>query len=876
MQPQDYWFHSNAVYIVNTVLASLQILLVGGTSIYFTRRVVRSTLSGKRWSRRRLRGAQFSAVELSLQLINSCLFLIPNARALAKDCTWFSPLTIWTSFGSWTIWNTFFLLFIVQASNLLPMQPGQTWRTPFQPKGFGKPPEPKIYLDAPLWVHWPKLGLWVTMEGLLLGLSIDLAQNPTSSQVPGQAPLAPGQSCRNAHYTCSFSTTGEVLSSLVAATAISYLLVYVSYIYKSFRVFYNLPYAPFRMGNLILRLQLRQRSVAFTFFIATIICYFYVRHGSCGSYVLSWYGFTPMQLVMTVVACTQGYLSAPKKPEQAAILQVWLQEFAWAERDVPRKRVERVSSLPEDSFVGFCMDCEPLFCFETAIKLMHWAFLAYDSGELPGSPFSSATALGLFDLTHFDVVWEKALNTKAVIGWREDPAVVVIAFRGTASASNLFADLQAWRTRYPKGVGHPLLSTAPMVHVGFLKAYTRNAFNDRLLGKVNHILNRCQLASSTPSTTPVKVYLTGHSLGGALAMLCAYDVATRTPCADFDIDISCYTFGAPRVGNHAWARLYNNKVPDTWTLINSDDVITRAGKFFFLFKHVGHRVLLNRRGDLVVRPLFVEYSIRRSPGGSLKDHYLTSYERAVVAVVAAQFGTKALGEKEEVVALAESAQIQAVLRQAGLSVEDVKRLEEGTGELAPQRLRRGVSERRGAAAARRVSILARCMEFVEKASSRISGRHTLEPIAMMGDSSGSREGTTEAARSEIGTADISEIGTAEEGLRVTEKVSPSGRVEEGLEREAVDEEALQGPVSSPGPVEDRVEARLYADSGLHLCQVMCNRMGSPKGRCSYQNNKKRGSSSAQQQDVSVDRASAPSRMVTLSKIEEGKGKNSDT
>ena len=44
--------------------------------------------------------------------------------------------------------------------------------------------------------------------------------------------------------------------------------------------------------------------------------------------------------------------------------QVWLQEFAWTEKDVPRKRQERSSSLPKESYEHFCMDCEPMFCFE--------------------------------------------------------------------------------------------------------------------------------------------------------------------------------------------------------------------------------------------------------------------------------------------------------------------------------------------------------------------------------------------------------------------------------------------------------------------------------------------------------------------------------
>lgn len=51
----------------------------------------------------------------------------------------------------------------------------------------------------------------------------------------------------------------------------------------------------------------------------------------------------------------------------------------------------------------------------------------------------------------------------------------------------------------------------------------------------------------------------GHSLGGALATLAAIDIQTASKCRD-QMDISCYTFGAPRTGNHAFAWDFNEKV----------------------------------------------------------------------------------------------------------------------------------------------------------------------------------------------------------------------------------------------------------------------------------------------------------------------------
>ena len=45
------------------------------------------------------------------------------------------------------------------------------------------------------------------------------------------------------------------------------------------------------------------------------------------------------------------------------------------------------------------------------------------------------------------------------------------------------------------------------------------------------------------------------------------------------------------------------------------DVVARRGKMIFLFKRPGHRVIINARGDLIVRPTYAEASVQRTPGG---------------------------------------------------------------------------------------------------------------------------------------------------------------------------------------------------------------------------------------------------------------------
>ena len=46
------------------------------------------------------------------------------------------------------------------------------------------------------------------------------------------------------------------------------------------------------------------------------------------------------------------------------------------------------------------------------------------------------------------------------------------------------------------------------------------------------------------------------------------------------------------------------------------DAVPRSGKFLVLFKLGGHRVVINRMGDLVVRPSPLEASLRQIPAGA--------------------------------------------------------------------------------------------------------------------------------------------------------------------------------------------------------------------------------------------------------------------
>ena len=56
-------------------------------------------------------------------------------------------------------------------------------------------------------------------------------------------------------------------------------------------------------------------------------------------------------------------------------------------------------------------------------------------------------ALGMYDLKHVEVFWERLHDTHALLAW--GPSRLVVVFRGTASFANVLADLQVCKECVP-------------------------------------------------------------------------------------------------------------------------------------------------------------------------------------------------------------------------------------------------------------------------------------------------------------------------------------------------------------------------------------------------------------------------------------------
>ncbi|KAK9817845.1 hypothetical protein WJX72_003000 [[Myrmecia] bisecta] len=649
VQDDAYFFQHQYIEICNVVFGGLCIAACLSCGAVMVHHWLRAERSGKRWAHRRLMVFRIYNTELTVQIINLAAFLVANIYSLAVPCGWASVLVIWMAALQWICWNTIFVCFLITAHNLNPWSEQLTRVT-------GDPNErhDAVVMDAPFAaaakVHAPKFIFW------LVAILLDIAMAVHRSVAPPHARSA----CDAV--TCLLSPFETVIVIIKMAIIVSYCLAFIYYLGTALIHLHAMPYVEFRMVNNGVRLQARMRGTSLIFFVFCCALLFFVKFRSCASYLQSWLGFLPMQVVMSTLACCFCYLAMPKDLEESrALLQVWLQEFAWVEKDLTRKKAERLRSLPD--FNG--LDQEPMFCFETAIKMFYFCGLAYAYKQDVLSPFKLTfkleTALGLYKLDQYQLFWERGMDTKCLMGWNRN--TIVLCFRGTASFRNAVSDLQAWRTVHPPKRGS--WCTRPAVHAGFYRTWAYNQLNQRVIEAVQKIA-----CSKDMDREKLRCYVTGHSLGGALATLAAFDIQAACPCIN-KLNLSCYTFGAPRTGNYAWAKEFEAAVPNMWHIINDQDLVTRTGRLWGMYKRAGQRVIINARGDLIVRPGFLEAGVQRNPGGSsVSQHLLISYRRSLVAVIEAQFGKKRFKDGlHGILQLLQACHIRKVLSASGLALE---------------------------------------------------------------------------------------------------------------------------------------------------------------------------------------------------------------
>ncbi|MEU3022586.1 Mbeg1-like protein [Nocardiopsis alba] len=191
--------------------------------------------------------------------------------------------------------------------------------------------------------------------------------------------------------------------------------------------------------------------------------------------------------------------------------------------------------------------------------------------------------------------------------------MIVIAFRGTEpeQVRDWLSDVNAPQVREHSCEGR--------VHWGFQRAL--DAVYSELTGTLREFRDSDQT-----------VWVTGHSLGGALAML----AAARLHFADGVLADGVYTFGQPRTCDPALARVYEQAFQGRmYRFVNNNDIVAQVPPEP-LYRHVSEVRHIDAGGRIREKPMSVLGGLTDSveghtadvlsPGAdALRDHAMDAY-----------------------------------------------------------------------------------------------------------------------------------------------------------------------------------------------------------------------------------------------------------
>jgi triacylglycerol lipase len=166
---------------------------------------------------------------------------------------------------------------------------------------------------------------------------------------------------------------------------------------------------------------------------------------------------------------------------------------------------------------------------------------------------------------------------------------VVIAFRGTKDFNNWMTDLHATPVSFPW-----IFDRGPDVgniHAGFGHA-VRDAW-PKIRAALEDLVPPPDLA---PGTAQPTLWLTGHSLGGALAVLAgaAFSMWSDAPIRSVN---GVYTFGQPRVGLYSFCGNYDHVLSQkTFRFVNNQDLVPRVPFRGWDYADVGQMIHFDSNG----------------------------------------------------------------------------------------------------------------------------------------------------------------------------------------------------------------------------------------------------------------------------------------
>lgn len=117
-------------------------------------------------------------------------------------------------------------------------------------------------------------------------------------------------------------------------------------------------------------------------------------------------------------------------------------------------------------------------------------------------------------------------------------------------------------------------------------AFVHSGFYQSWLSVKSQVLTGLKLLES--KITPTEYYFSGHSLGAAVSVIAAVDIGPS-----FNLPITCYNYGDPRVGNNVFASYFNAHIGTTYRMVNQHDIVPHLPTKELGFWHISTEVWWN-------------------------------------------------------------------------------------------------------------------------------------------------------------------------------------------------------------------------------------------------------------------------------------------
>ena len=122
-----------------------------------------------------------------------------------------------------------------------------------------------------------------------------------------------------------------------------------------------------------------------------------------------------------------------------------------------------------------------------------------------------------------------------------------------------------------------------------------------------------------------EVHVVGHSLGGALATLASFDIASS-----LNREVNTVTFGAPRVGTSDFRNAFDELPINLFRVVVANDPIARVPGMLIPYEHVGQLIQIDESGDMF-EPTDINTAILFTKR-DFTNHYKSSYYFGLVGL----------------------------------------------------------------------------------------------------------------------------------------------------------------------------------------------------------------------------------------------------